>query len=115
MLRRPDTISFGDLTKRATFQQPFEERDADGMLVQRYDDQFTVWAHVRHLRGGETVMQSRMQSKSPVILTVRRSPDAERITSEWRAVIDGRVYEVREDWQPTDDRLYLEMLSEARA
>lgn len=36
-------------------------------------------------------------------LTVRRSPDAERITSEWRAVIDGRVYEVREDWRPTED------------
>ena len=65
------------------------------------------------LRGGETVMQSRMQSRSPVILTVRRSPDAERITSEWRAVIDGRFYEVREDWRPTEDRLFVEMLAES--
>ena len=103
------------LDRRATFQRPFEERDADGMLVQRFDDQFTVWTHVRFLRGGETVMQSRMQSKSPVILTVRRSPDTERITSEWRAVVDGRIYEVREDWRPTDDRLFVEMLAEARA
>ena len=102
------------LDRRATFQRPFEERDADGMLVQRYDAQFTVWTHVRFLKGGETVMQSRMQSKSPVILTVRRSPDTERITSEWRAVIDGRVYEVREDWRPTEDRLFVEMLAEAR-
>lgn len=103
------------LDERATFQRAFQDRDADGMLVQRYDDQFTVWCNVKHLRGGETVMQSRLQSKSPAILTVRRSPDSEQITSEWRAVIDGRAYLIREDWRPTDDRLYIEMLAEAGA
>lgn len=112
MLKRPDTISAGDLTKRATFQQPVEGRDADGMIVQRYDDQFTVWCHVRPLRGGEAVMQARLASRSPAILTVRASSDARRITSEWWAVIDGRTYHIREDWRESQDRAWLEMLGE---
>lgn len=102
----------GKLDRRAAFAAPFEDTDADGQIVQRYDEQFTVWAGVRWLRGGETVMQSRMQSRSPAILTVRATPDTRRITSEWRATIDGRVFEMREDPRPTDDRAWLEMLAE---
>lgn len=36
-----------------------------------------------------------------------------RITSEWRATIDGRVFDVKEDPTPTDDRGFLQMLAEA--
>ena len=98
---------------RAAFAAPFEDTDADGQIVQRYDEQFTVWAGVRWLRGGETVMQARMQSRSPAILKVRKSPDTDRITSEWRVLVDGRNFDVKEDPRPSDDRGYLEMLAEA--
>lgn len=107
-------MSAGKLNKRAAFSAPFEERDDDGQLVQRYDVQFTVWAGIRWLRGGESVMQSRMQSRSPAILTVRATPDTRRITSEWRVLVDGRDFDVKEDPRETEDRGYLEMLIEAR-
>ena len=102
------------LDYRATFAAPVEAVDADGQVVQDYQEQFAVWAGVRWLRGGESVMQARMQSRSPAILTVRKTPDTERITSEWRVLVDGRDFDVKEDPRPSDDRGYLEMLAETR-
>lgn len=107
-------MTAGKLDYRAAFAEPIKERDEDGGVIQRYEDQFTVWTGVRWLRGGEAVMQSRMQSRSPAILTVRKTPDTERITSEWRVVLDGREFDVKEDPRPSDDRGYLEMLAEAK-
>ena len=106
-------MNAGSLDRRAAFAIPFEARDEDGQLVQRHDVQFTVWCGVKWLRGGEAVMQSRMQSRSPAILTVRNTPDTRRITSEWQATIAGRVFEIREDPRPSDDRGFLEFLVEA--
>lgn len=99
---------------RGTFAAPIEGLDEDRQPIIRYDDQFTVWTGVRWLRGTEAVMQARMQSRSPAILTVRRSPDTDRITSEWRVLIDGRKFDVKEDPRQSDDRGYLEMLAEAQ-
>lgn len=107
-------MTAGNLDYRATFAAPVKERDEDGGVIQRHEDQFTVWAGVRWLRGGEAVMQSRMQSRSPAILTVRKTPDTDRITSEWRVALDGREFDVKEDPRPSDDRGYLEMLAEDR-
>ena len=104
----------GKLDYRAAFAAPVEARDDDGQVVQSYDEQFTVWAGIRWLRGGESVMQARMQSRSPAILTVRKTPDTDRITSEWRVLVDGRDFDVKEDPRPSDDRGYLEMLVEDR-
>tara|TARA_Y100001951_G_scaffold105340_2_gene122095 strand:+ start:2516 stop:2839 length:324 start_codon:yes stop_codon:yes gene_type:complete len=103
----------GRLTKRATFQKPMKGRDADGQIILSYPDQFTVWCNVKRLRGGEAVLQARLASRTPAILTVRGSTDTAQITSEWRAVIDGKVYDVKEDPAETDNRLYLEMLVES--
>ncbi len=105
----------GDLTKRASFRAPVKGTTPDGQIVIAMEDRFTVWSKLQHLRGGEAVMQARLQSKSPAIVTVRRNTSTQQITSEWQVVIDGRVYEVKEDPRPTDDRGFLEMLAEARA
>lgn len=104
----------GDLSARAAFLSPVQSRDEDGQIVQGWTDEFTVWVNVKYLRGGEAVMQARMQSHTPAILTARVSPQSRRITSEWRAVIDGRVFEVKEDPRPTPDRAWLEMLAEGQ-
>lgn len=103
----------GDLSALAAFLSPVQSRDEDGQIVQGWADEFTAWANVRYLRGGEAVMQARMQSHTPAILTIRSSGQARRVTSEWRAVLDGRVFDVREDPRPTPDRAWLEMLVEA--
>ena len=99
---------------RATFQQPVEDTDADGQVIQRYDDQFEDRVTMRFLRGGESVMSARLESRSPVIIGIRNSSRARLITSEWRVRIDGRVYDMKEDPRPTENRRDLEMLAESR-
>ena len=105
-------ITVAELTKRATFQRPTESRDGDGNLIQAYPDAFTAWANLRPLRGGESILASRMQSRAPAIVTFRTSTQAREVTSEWRVVIDGRIYEAKEDPRETQDRAFLEMLIE---
>lgn len=109
------------LDYRAAFAAPVanDGSDPDGMATDGHAPQFTVWCGVEWKRGGETVTQARMESRSPAILTVRQTPDTRRITSEWQATIhggpfDGRVFDVKEDPTPTDDRGYLQMLVESR-
>ena len=79
--------------------------------------QFVEWAGVKHLRGGESVMQARLASRNPVIVTIRNSERARQITSEWRVTLRSRsgvtfVAEIREDPRPSEGDGYLEMLAE---
>lgn len=113
MLKRERAFSAGNLTKRATLLQPVEARDADGQLIQSYADRGTVWAGLLPLRGGESVMQSRMAARAPAIVIVRSSALSRRVTSEWRVAIDGRTYDVREPPRETQDRAFLEFLAES--
>lgn len=106
-------MDIGKLDRRASFNQPFKQKDLDGNVIQNYVFQFSVWVNVRWLRGGESVMQARMQSRSPAIMTVRKSLDTSRITSEWRVTLDGREFHVKEDPRPSDNRAFLEMLVES--
>lgn len=112
MLKRPRPPSAGDLTKRATLLEPRVERDADGQLVQGWIERGAVWCHVLPLRGGESVMAARMQSRNPAIVTLRASSLSRQVTSEWRLRIGGREYDVKEDPRETQDRAWLEMLVE---
>lgn len=104
----------GRLTKRATLLEPIEAVDADGQVVQSWTDRGTVWCNWTPRRGGEGVMQARIESRNPAIITVRASALARRITSEWVARIDGREYEVQEDPTETPDRAYLQFLAMTR-
>lgn len=107
-------MSAGQLTKLATLLEPFEAVDADGQIVQRYEDRGRVWCNLTPRRGGEGVMQARIESRNPAIITVRASSLTRRITSEWRLGIDGREYDVKEDPQETEDRAFLQFYAETR-
>lgn len=102
----------GQLTKRATLMEQVEAVDADGQVIQSWRDRGTVWCNVRWLRGGESVMQARLASKSPAIVTVRASTLTRPITSEWKLRIDGREFDAKEDPRETDDRAFFEVLVE---
>lgn len=104
-------MNASDLTRRARLFEPVENVDADGMVVQAWELRLTCWSHIRYLRGSEGVMQARMQSKTPAIVTFRDSPDARQITSEWQIEIDGRTFEAKED--PRPEGAMLAMLVEA--
>lgn len=102
----------GDLTKRALFRAPVKATDANGKRIIEYADRFKFWTNVRHLRGGESVMQSRLASKSPAILTVRAATETRQITSEWRVVVNGGLFNLKEDPRETQDGAFLEVLVE---
>lgn len=110
---RPMTA--GQLTKRVTLLEPVEGLDEDRQPVLSYEDRGTVRCNVRWLRGGESVMAARLQSRSPAIITVRASSLTRQVTSEWRAVIDGRTFEAKEHPRETDNRAFLEFLVEGTA
>lgn len=112
-MARHEPRNAGQLTKRAGFLKPFKMKDADGQVIQHYDLQFTLWAHVLPLRGGEEVMQARMAAKAPAIITVRAGGQARQIGSEWQVLIDGKIYEVKENPRESQDRAFLELLAEA--
>lgn len=101
------------LTKRAGFYEPEIYRDPDGGLIQDYILKFTAWANVHPLRGGEQVMQARLVSKNPAIITIRASNEARLITSEWRVQINGQWFDIKEDPRESQDRAFLEMLAES--
>ncbi|KGJ09750.1 phage head closure protein [Paracoccus sphaerophysae] len=102
----------GQFDRRVTFQGHVMVETDMGGVIEGWEDRFTLWAHVRYLRGSEAVMQARLVSKAPVIITVRRSVESEGITSEWRAVVGGVIFDLKEDPRPSEDGGFLEMLGE---
>lgn len=76
----------GDLKFRIAFQKKQATEAEGGGVNARWLDQFTRWADIRPLRGGETVQQDRMQGVQPVIIIVRADSQTRQITPSWRAV-----------------------------
>ncbi|MBX8785275.1 head-tail adaptor protein [Ochrobactrum sp. GRS2] len=89
---------------------------ADNQAVKEY-------AAFRYLRGGETVLASRLQGKQPVVVTVYSNSATRQITTAWR-MRDVRAgsYDAKGKWRgdvynirsivPTNDRQFLEITAE---
>ena len=101
------------LRDQAIFERRSNEQDGFGNYIGEWVPAFTRWCSVNALRGGESVIASRLQGRQPVIVTVRNDPDTDTIEPEMRATIDGRTYNIREMPRLTEDRLYLEFLAES--
>ncbi len=104
----------GELDQRYAFAKKGSASDGYGGTTTAYVDQFTVWAGVTHLRGGETVMAGRLQGKHPQVVRIRSSSQSRQITTDWRArdTKTGTVFAIR-DITPTSDRLFLDVLCES--
>ena len=105
------------LDHRAIFSARREISDEYGGTRDEWVPQFTEWAGVKYLRGGESVMQARMASRNPVIVTIRNSERARQITSEWQVELRSRsgvtkIYAVKEDPRPEGLDGFLSMLAE---
>ena len=83
----------GELRERFSFAFRQTVQDGIGNEQGEWIDQFTCWAKKITLRGGENVMASRLQGRSPAVLTVRYSIQASGITTDWRCT-DTRTSEV---------------------
>ena len=105
------------LDHHAIFSARREISDEYGGTRDEWVPQFTEWAGVKYLRGGEGVMQARLASRNPVIVSVRNSERARQITSEWQVELRSRsgvtkIYAVKEYPRPSEQDAYLEMLAE---
>lgn len=81
----------GALLDRVHFQSRPLVDDGFGNQVPggAFETQFTVFAHLRPLRGNETVIAARLEGRQPYVLTVRQSPATRRVTEAWQIADAG--------------------------
>ncbi len=95
-----ERIEAGRLTERISLERRIETNpDAPndyGNTVADWQLQGEVWAEIKHLRGGETVMAGRLQNRHPVVLRVRTSALTRSVAADWRVIHQGTVYAVRD-------------------
>jgi SPP1 family predicted phage head-tail adaptor len=97
-----------------TFQRPVTQDDVYGGTQQSWADEFQTWGHILYLRGGESVMQARLESRQPVVITVHQNDDTMRVDSSWRVVYGSQIFNLKEHPRPNQERRpYLEVLAEA--
>lgn len=102
----------GDLTFRVAFDAPLATADGQGGVVRGWDEgQVECQAHIRYLRGGETVIAARLAGVQPAVVTIRNAEAARAIRHYWRMrdLRSGAIYALKTDPIPTDDRAFLEI------
>lgn len=107
----------GKLDQRMAFDALVRGQDGYGGEKIGFADPgvaFKTWAHVRYLRGGESVQASRLRGRQPVVVTIRACASARGITTEHRMrdLRTGTAYNIRAI-VPTEDRKFLEITAES--
>lgn len=122
------TTGAGHLFYRVAWDMRREAEDGHGNSELDFIEQFQTRAGFTYLRGGETVMASRLEGRQPIVVRVRASGDTRRIEPDWRMrnvregqwledpdglkYWEGPIFAVR-SIAPTDDRLYLDIMVES--
>jgi head-tail adaptor len=104
-------IGAGDLRDRITFEA--RALDANGDALGTFEPQFTVWAHLRWLRGSEAALQQRLEGRQPVALVIRDSAQARQITTAWRALnarVEGQAFNIT-SVSPAQERGFIDILA----
>ncbi|WP_374832960.1 phage head closure protein [Paenochrobactrum pullorum] len=103
----------GQFHHSITFSTITEEEDGHGGFELVLTD-FTVRAHIRFLRGGETVQAARLTGKQPVVVTVRRSNNMASLTtdSQMKDARTGTEYQIRAI-VPSESRQFIEITAES--
>ena len=109
---------------RIVFDSPSPVSDGQGGQEDGWTEEFETDARFTWLRGGETVMASRLEGRQPVVIRVRKSGLSDAITTDWRirdtrdGAFDsseywtGPVYNIR-SIVPTDDRRWYDITAES--
>lgn len=83
-----------------------------GNTQSAFVEQFRMHAQRRAMRGGESVMASRLDGTQPYILTIRQCDMARRIRTDWQArdVRSGQELQVKSIVDPTDRGAVLDIM-----
>lgn len=106
----------GDLTEHVAFDKPMRGTDGGGGVHDGFSEVFCCRAAFIHLRGGETVLQARLQGQHTQAIRVRASSSSRAVTPAWR-VRDrrsGTEFAIR-DITPSVDRLWIDFLVQSGA
>lgn len=108
-------MNAGDLTFKVALDAPTQTPNGQGGMLQGWAEQFTCAAHIRFLRGSETVIAARLAGRQPVVMTVRNCAAARAVTVDWRIrdLRSGLEYNVRTAPVPSQDRAWLEITAES--
>lgn len=108
-------MSAGELRERVTFAKRETVDDGYGNVVGDFVDQFSTWARVTPMRGGETVMAARLAGRQPVAIKVRYTAETMAIAPDWRAknAVTGEEYAVHSIANMDERRAYLTIMAEA--
>lgn len=103
-------MSAGRLFESVAFDEPTETLDQYGGTESGWIQRVTTRANFLNLRGGETVMASRLAGKQPVVVTIRSHTAGLAIDTDWRMrdLRTGHEYNIR-SVVPSDDRQFIEI------
>lgn len=82
----------GKLKERVTFQA--QEIDDNGDRLGDWEDGFTHWARVVMRTRGEVALEQRIQGVQPVEITVLNDSATRDITTAWRALWNGQIFDI---------------------
>lgn len=101
--------------ERLAFDSPVSVGNGQGGQRQGWKEQFQSRAHIRFLRGGETVIAARLSGTQPVVVTIPNHEAARAVTTEWRIrdARTGTIYNIRTNPVQSDDRRWLEITAES--
>lgn len=108
----------GDLRERVAFDVRSEVNpdapDDFGNTVDQWVEQFSVAAGFINLRGGESVMQSRLTGRRVIVAFVHASSQTRAIETDWRLrnARTGEAFNIREVTLTTD-RKWVDILCES--
>jgi head-tail adaptor len=105
------------LRYRVTFAERNTIEDEYGNVSSDWIDRFTVAAGIFPRLGGEAVDAARLAGRQPVVIRVRKSPDTNKITTDWKATDQaGKKYNIRTAIDPAlgdgQHGFYIDMLAE---
>lgn len=106
----------GDLDHRLEFSRRGAVDDGYGNPVSGpFEAQFTIWAGLKPLRGGEKVTSDRLAGVQPVIITVRMSSKTRLITTGWQAkdIRSGVVYDITAAADMEGRRQFIDIMATA--
>lgn len=103
----------GQLYYRLAFDRREEVDDGFGNAVGGWVEQFQRRARFVHMRGSETVLAARLESRNPMLAEVRKDSQTRQIDTDWQARdvrrdVAFNIRDIREDNNRSMIELFLE-------